>query len=107
MNFANYSALCDAMGAARKTGQDIEADCELLDSSIQVLVGAFRSDAYINIQEITRGSSDLQIENTSAARDAVNDLCRKYGVPLVCDPDESSKQTAADVAAQVVELLGK
>ena len=107
MNFTNYSKLCDAMGAAKKAGYDLEADFDLLDSSIQALVGAFRSDAYINIQEITRGSADLQIDDTTAARDAVNDLCRKYGVPLVCDPDESSKQTAADVAAQVVELLGK
>lgn len=107
MNFKNYTKLCDAMGAARKTGQDIEADCELLENSIQVLVGAFRSDAYINIQNITRGSSDLQIDDTTAARDTVNDLCRKYGVPLVCNPDENAKQIAADVAAQVVELLVK
>lgn len=107
MNFTNYSKLCDAMCAARKAGQNIEADYEILDTSIQVLVGSFKTDAYINIQQLIRGSSDLQIEDTSTARDAVNDLCVKYGVPLVCAPDEAPRQTAADVAAQVVELLGR
>lgn len=105
MNFANYSALCEAMGAAKQAGHDLEADWELLDTSIQVLIGSFSSGAYINVLAITRGSSDLQLDDTTAARDAINELCQKYGAPLVCDPGETAKQTAADVAAQVVALL--
>lgn len=57
MNFANYKALCAAIGAAQKAGN------------------------------------------------VVNNLCRRYGVPLVCDPDESAVQTAADVARQAAILL--
>ncbi len=105
MNFANYQTLCAAMGAAKQAGQDMEADFDLLDSSIQALLGAFSAGSYINVQELTRGSSNLQIEDTAAARDAINELCRKYGAPLVCAPAETARETAADVAAQVVALL--
>ena len=105
MNFANYAALCEAMGAAKQAGHDLEADFDILDSSIQALIGAFSAGSYINVQELTRGSSNLQIEDTSAARDAINELCRKYGAPLVCAPAETARETASDVAAQVVALL--
>lgn len=105
MNFANYQSLCAAMGAAHKEGYNLEEDWELLDSSIQALIGSFSAGVYFNVQQIIRGSSNLKLNDTAAARDAVNDLCRKYGVPLVCDPDETAKETASDVAAQVVALL--
>lgn len=107
MNFANFSALCDAMGAAQKAWQNLEADWDLLDTSIQVLLGSFSAGAYINVLKITRGRSDLELDDTTAARDAINGLCRKYGAPLVCDPGETARETAADVAAQVVDLLTK
>ena len=105
MNFANYSALCAAMGAAKKAGQDLEDDFDLLDSSIQALIGSFSAGAYFNVLAITRDSSDLELDDTAAARDAINELSRKYGTPLVCDPGETARQTASDVAAQVVALL--
>ena len=105
MNFKNYQTLCATMGAAQKAGQDLEADWELLEASIQALVGAFRTDAYANIQAITHGSHVLEIEDTATVRDAVNGLCERYGVALVCDPGETARQTAADVASQVVQLL--
>lgn len=105
MNFANYTELCKAMGAAKQAGHDLEEDFDILDGSIQVLIGSFSAGAYYNVQQITRGSSDLELNDTAAARDAINELCRKYGTPLVCDPGETARQTASDVAAQVVALL--
>lgn len=105
MNIANYKALCAAMGAAQKEGHNLEEEWELLDSSIQALIGSFSAGAYFNVQQIIRGSSDLELNDTTAARDAVNDLCRRYGVPLVCAPDENAEQTAADVARQAAKLL--
>ena len=105
MNFANYQSLCAAMGTEQKEGHNIEEDWELLDSSIQALIGSFSAGAYFNVQQIIRGSCNLELNDTAAARDAVNDLCRRYGVPLVCDPDETARKTASDVAAQVVTLL--
>ena len=105
MNFANYQSLCAAMGAAQKEGHNLEADWELLDSSIQALIGSFSAGAYFNVQQIIRGSSNLELNDTAAARDAINDLCRRYGVPLVCDPNETTRRTAADVARKAAELL--
>jgi len=105
MNFANYNALCAAMGAAQQAGQDLEEDWDLLEISIQVLVGSFQADAAANIHALLHDGEELTVQDTTTARNVVNDLCRRYSVPLVCDPDEGAAQTAADVARQAAELL--
>ena len=58
MNFANYKTLCATIGAAQRAGVDTEADWEILESSIQVLVGCFQTDAYANIRAILNGDSE-------------------------------------------------
>lgn len=105
MNFANYKALCAAIGAAQKAGNNVEVDWEDLDIAIQALVGSFQADAASNVHAILHDGEGLTVQDTTAARNVVNNLCRRYGVPLVCDPDESAAQTAADVARQAAILL--
>ena len=65
MNFANYQFLCAAMGAAHKEGHNLEEDWELLDSSIQALIGSFSAGSYFNVQQIIRGSSNLELNEAS------------------------------------------
>jgi len=108
MNFMNYKYLCNAINEAQRAGADTEADWEILESSIQALVGCFQADAYSNVRAILHAESDsLDIQDTAVARDALNTLCERYGVPLVCAPAETKRETAADVASQVVALLTK
>ena len=104
MKFENYELLCSAMGAVHKVGTNIDQDWDLLEEATRKLVGTFRSDANARIHELTHGNRPM-IETTDAARNAINRLCEKYNVPLVCSTDESSDQTANDIASEAVRLL--
>lgn len=104
MKFENYELLCAAMGAVHKAGTNIDQDWGLLEEAIQKLVGAFQSDANARIHELTHGNRPM-IESTDAARNAINALCEKYNVPLVCSADETSDQTVKDIASEAVRLL--
>lgn len=104
MKFENYELLCAAMGAVQESGHNIAEDWDLLEEAIRKLIGAFQSDANARIHELAHGNHPM-IESTDAARDAINSLCKKYNVPLVCSTDETSDQTANDIATEVVRLL--
>lgn len=104
MKFENYEKLCAAMGAVHKAGINIDQDWALLEEAIEKLVGVFRSDANARIHELTHGNRPM-IESTEAARDAINSLCKKYHVPLVCSTDETSYQTVKDIASEAARLL--
>ena len=105
MNFENYKSLCAAIGKAQQAGHDVEPDWDALAASIQTLVGAFQNTSISNIHAILHDGEGLEILDTTQARDAVNELCDRYGVAHVCDPGETPRQTASNVAAQVVNLL--
>lgn len=104
MNFQRYEKLCEAMGAAKKAGLSNDEDFDRLEAAVEQLISGFRDDAYAKLSAIIRGNMP-QIENRDAARDTINGLCKKYSVPLVCDPAETVQQTAADLAAETVRLL--
>ncbi len=104
MNFKRYENLCEAMGAAKKAGLTNDEDFDQLEAAVEQLIGGFRDDAYAKLSAIFRGNMP-QIESRNAARDALNGLCEKYDVPYVCDPAETVQQTAADLAAETVQLL--
>lgn len=104
MNFSNYKMLCEAMGAAKKAGMDNDEDFEQLEVAVEKLIGSFKDDANAKLSAVIRGKIPM-IESRDAARDAVNGLCEKYSVPLVCDPAETVRQTASDLAAEAARLL--
>ena len=104
MKFENYKLLCAAMGAVQRSGQNIDEDLDLLEEAVKNLVGAFESDAASRIHELTHGSRPA-IESPETARNAINSLCEKYNVPLVCSANETIDQTAKDVATQAVRML--
>lgn len=104
MKFENYELLCTAMGAVQKSGQRIDEDWDLLEEAVKKLVCVFQSDANARIRELTHGSRPA-IERMDDARNTINSLCEKYNVPLVCSENETSDQTAKDVAAEAVRLL--
>ena len=105
MNFANYSQLCESMGATQKSGHDIREDWDMLEDAVMTLLGAFTEDSHDRVHALTRGEQRHALESTAAARDAINVLCMKYHVPLVCAPSESSAQTASDIAKEAARLL--
>lgn len=104
MNLKKYQDLCAAMGFAKWVGKDVSADIDILEEAAEKLVGTFREDASARIHSMIYGAKP-PIENRDAARDAMNALCVKYGVPLVCDPNESAEQTAVDLAGEAMALL--
>ena len=104
MNFKRYEKLCEAMGAAKKAGLTNDYDFDQLEAAVEQLIGGFRDDAYAKVSALVHGNMP-QIESRAAARDAINGLCKKYSVPLVCDPAETAQQTAAGLAVETVQLL--
>ena len=92
------------MGAACASDEDFD----ILEGSVAALLGIVETDSKERVRALIYGSrSRAGVVDASGARESINKLCDRYGVPRVFGEGESASDTARDLMLQAAENLMK